>query len=475
MTGRNPAKRRATSLRAFRFRLLGVVLVAVLGVAAAAAGIAGEGRNAGMTVVAQFDDVSPVIVGNEVKVSGVQVGEVTSMSVQGGKANVALSLRPEALPVHDDASVKVRPISLLGERFLELKRGSPQAPALRPGAIIPATRTDQNTDLDEVLNTVDDPTGQSLAALVTMLGQGAQGNGANADATIRALASSMNKTDQLALILSEQNGVLNNVVDKVDPVARSLARDDGRTLDGLVGSAHDLLGSTSTNSEALRQSLGTLPGTLETARTTLAQLTGTAQATTPVLESVRPTTDDLDAISTELKQFSDSADPALASAQPVLGKAQDLLDEARPVAADLRTAGPDLRSVAGSGEPIVRDLTGNLGNVLGFVRNWALANNGSDGVSHYLRVMLNVNADVATGVLPGAPAPPGAVPEPGAAPPGLPHLPSPPSLPKLPGIQGPLPGGLLSPEPAPDGQGGGVTGLDQQQESGALRFLIGGQ
>ena len=470
MTGRNPAKLRSTWAKVSRLRMVGIVLVAVLGVTAGAAGLTSEGRNAGMTVVAQFDDVSPVIVGNEVKVSGVKVGEVTAMSVHDGKANVALSLQPEALPVHNDATVKVRPISLLGERFLDLERGSPQAPALRPGAIIPATQTGQNTDLDEVLNTVDDPTGQSLAALVTMLGQGTQGNGANVDATIRALASSMNKTDQLAVILNEQNAVLNGVVDKVEPVAKTLADDNGKTLDGLVGSTHDLLGSTAANSEALRQTLGDLPSTLSTARTTLSQLTGTAQATTPVLESIRPTTDNLEAISAELRQFSDSADPALASAKPVLDKAQHLLDEARPVAGDLANAGPDLRSVAASGRPIVGELTGNLGNVLNFVRNWALANNGSDGVSHYLRVLLTVNADAATGLPPGAPAPP---------PQGTAPLPLPSGLPSLPGLpglgHGQGPGGLLGPVPPAGSGDGGVTGLNQQQESGALRFLIGGQ
>lgn len=471
MTPGNQTKTRGMSAKVSRIRLLGIVLVAILGVTAGAAGVANEMRNTGMTVVAQFDDVSPVIVGNEVKVSGVKVGEVTSMSVHGGKANVALSLQPEALPLHNDATVKVRPISLLGERFLDLERGSAHAPALRPGAIIPATQTGQNTDLDEVLNTVDDPTGQSLAALVTMLGQGAQGNGANADATIRALASSMNKTDQLAMILNEQNALLGSVVDKVEPVAQGLAADDGRRLDGLVGSTHDLLGSTAANSEALRRTLGDLPSTLNTARTTLSQLTGTAQATTPVLESVRPTTDNLQAISAELRQFSESADPALASAKPVLDKAQQLLDEARPVAADLNTSGSDLRSVAGSARPLVSELTGNLGNVLGFVRNWALANNGSDGVSHYLRVLLTVNADAATGLLPGAPAP-----APLPPPPGSPALPGLPGLPQLPGLgQGSEPGGLLSPVPPSDAQGGGVTGLNQQQESGALRFLIGGQ
>ncbi|MGH3519645.1 MAG: MlaD family protein [Haloechinothrix sp.] len=442
-------------------RLLGVALVAAVGATAGASGLAGQVRDTQLTVVAQFEDASPVLVGNEVKVSGVTVGEVAAMTVRDGKAQVALTLEPEALPVHSDAKVKVRPLSLLGERYLDLERGSPQAPTLNEGDVIPAAQTGQNTDLDEVLNTVDDPTGQSLAALVTMLGEGLRGNGENADATIKALASSMQRTGELAQVLNRQNELLGRVVDKVEPVAGALADDNGRTLDRLVGSTHALLGTTADNSAALKKTLAQLPSTLHAARTTLAELTGTAESTTPVLRSIRPVTDNLEAISAELRQFSAAANPALTSAHPVLKKAALLLDEARPVAAELSTAGKDVRSVSASLDPLVTDVTANLGNVLDFIRNWALATNGTDGVSHYLRVMMTVNADPATGPVPG-----------GGTPDGGPSVPNS-SLP-LPGIgagDGPA-GSLLAPS---GGSAGGSTGLTREQESGALQFLIGGQ
>lgn len=458
-------------------RILAVVAVAVLGVTAGTVGIDQESEPGQTTIVARFADASPLLVGNEVKVSGVKVGQVAAMDVRGGKASVVLSLESEALPVHTDARATIRPVSLLGERYVELDRGSPDAPVLGDGDVLPMRQTGAQADLDEVLNTVDEPTGRSLAALVTMLGEGIRGNGGNADATIRALESSMNDTTALSGVLRDQNQLLGSLVDKLQPVASALAADQGANLDRLVASARKLTAATATKRRELTETLRRLPETLATARATLAQLTGTAAETTPTLAAIRPTTDDLAAISAEIQRFADAADPALAHANPVLEHAQRLLDEARPVVDQLRQAGPDLRSAVGDLRPVVGELTANLGNVLGFIRNWALTTNGRDGISHYFRAMLVVSPDLLGAAVPtpnGAPPaqqqgppserPPETSPQPDRAP-----LP----LPQVPGLTGDggILGGLLSTEQDPKA---GVTGLDPQQEQGLVQFLIGG-
>lgn len=418
-----------------------------------------------LTIEAVFADASPLVVGNDVKVKGVTVGEVAGMSAAGNKAVVTLKLDGSVLPLHKDARATVRPVSLLGERYVDLDRGTASAPSLADGGVLPVTQTGQATDLDQVLNTVDDPTGESLAALVTMLGQGLQGNGANANASIKALASSMHDTDGLVQVLGRQNQVLGRLVDSVQPVASALAADHGQTLSDLVDSSRQVLGATAENQQGLEASLAELPGTLAQARDTLSELTGAAKATTPVLAGMRPTTDNLVAISDELRKFSESADPALASAQPVLQHAEKLLDQARPVVEELRKAGPGLKGTIAAANPLTEKLTGNIENVLNFFRFWAMSTNGWDGLSHYFRGQAIISPEEITGLLPSATGTP--------PPPTLPGKPSSP-LPALPALPGPLgSSGLLDPHSlvAPDG---GVTGLDERQESGVLQFLLGG-
>lgn len=440
-------------------------VVATAAVAAAVAGAAVINTGSGeqqdkLTIAAEFADASPLVVGNDVKVRGVTVGEVAGMTVRDAKAIVTLKVDGTALPLHKDARATVRPVSLLGERYVDLDRGSASAPLLKEEEVLPAGQTGQATDLDHVLNTVDDPTGQSLAALVTMLGQGMQGNGANAQASIKALASSMHDTDGLVKLLGQQNQLLTDLVDHLQPVASALAADNGKTLGNLVDSSQQVLDVTAKNQEGLDASLAELPGTLAAARDTLAELTGTAKATTPVLEGMRPTTDNLTAVSDELRKFSESADPALTSAKPVLQRAEQLMDAARPVVEELRKAGPGLRGTVAGANPLTAQLTGNIENVLNFFRFWAMSTNGWDGLSHYFRGQAIIHPEEITGLLPPPPMDPAA---------GKSAAPSP-----LPGLRG-LPGssGLLDTKSlvAPDG---GVTGLNERQESGVLQFMLGG-
>ncbi|WP_250283927.1 MlaD family protein [Frankia sp. CiP1_Cm_nod2] len=463
-------------------RLVGVALVTLLATAATTTGLVANGSPSSWVVHARFNDASPLLTGNEVKLKGVKVGRIAGMRVDpDGHADVTMELDPAAMPLHTDARLTVRPLSLLGERFLELDQGSPAAPALPRGGVIPATQTGRNTDLDEVLNTIDEPTGESLAALVTVLGEGLQGNGGNIDDAVRALAPAMRDTGSLAKVLDEQNTLLNNLVDNVEPVADALARDGGRTLDDLVGSTQRLLGTTAARQQVLERTLAELPDTLASARATLAELTSTATAAVPTLQAIRPTTDNLTRISAELDRFAATADPALASLDPVLAKAQSLLDEARPVVSTLRPSGPDTVAAASSLKPLVGELSDNIVNVFNFIKYWALATNGSDGLSHYFRGMVVVTPDILTGLVPGLGSNLGV----GGSP--LPLTKNPSGQPLDPAVTGPQqPGGgpaggtggvtgilsgLLAPAPTADG---GVTGLNQQQESGMLGFLLGG-
>jgi len=103
--------------------------------------------------------------------------------------------------MHEDARFTIRPVSLLGERFVELNQGTPTAPPLPTGATVPLTQTATNTDLDQVAGHLRRPTGAGLAALVTTLGDGVQGNGANTAATLRALSPALTDTDAFVGVL----------------------------------------------------------------------------------------------------------------------------------------------------------------------------------------------------------------------------------------------------------------------------------
>lgn len=449
-----------------RPKILAVVLVAMVGASGAAASFSvGDSSN---VVYAEFADASSILEGNDVKINGVTVGQTgpPEIDTERNIALIPLHLEDSAFPLHKDASATIAPLTLLGERYVALQPGTPSQPALAEGKHISVTRTSVPTDLQDVVNSLDDPTGTALAALVTTLGQGADGNGQSIQDAMRVLGPSMRDTGALMTVLKDQNGLLNTVIDRFSPVAAALGADQGSKLDALVGSTERLLAATASRDQQLAATLRELPATLQQARRTLGKLTGTSEATTEVLGNMRPTTDQLTDISRELIKFADSADPALAGAEPVLDRADELLDQARPVAQELRKAGPGLRKSAAGAKPIVHDLNKNLGNVLSFIRYWALTTNGRDGLSHYFRGHFVMTPDVVSGFLPGGL--PNGTPDPGTREKPRERQDEPTSE----GRPLPLPGGLLAPKSDTDG---GATGLSQEQEQGALGFLLGGR
>ncbi|RYJ02718.1 MAG: MCE family protein, partial [Actinomycetales bacterium] len=244
------------------------VLLACAGIARAVSSDDGEK----LRVEADFTDASPLITGNDVRLNGVRVGTIDDIRVVDGGARLTLELDPAALPVYRDAKLSSRPVSLLGERYLDLDPGTAAAEQLKDGAVLPSSQTGSATDLDEVLNVLDKPTSQSLAALVTTLGVGLDGNGEDVAAAVKALAPAMQDTSRLSAVLKDQNDVLASLVDSFEPVAEGLAANDGAALDALVDSANRMLDATSSNEAAFRTMLRELPGTLTAARRTLGEL-----------------------------------------------------------------------------------------------------------------------------------------------------------------------------------------------------------
>lgn len=362
-----------------------------------------------VVVVAVFEDASPLVPGNVVKAAGVDVGVITDVDLEDGKAHVAMRLDRRVLPLHEDATATITTQDLLGERFVRLERGSPDAPALTAPMTIPVSNTDRVVDLQDVLNAVDTPTSVALAALLTEAGEGLRGRGEQVDRMIAGLAPALRQTEDLADILNDQNDLLTTLVDNAQPVATALGADEGRQLDRLVESATTLLSIVASERGALRLALQNLPQTIRSSRSALVELSGAAGPATRTLASLRPITDDLDEISGELLRFAEAADPALGSLPPVLRRAEQLLREAAPVVAALRPAAEDLVPASVSGARLASTaLSGeSLTDLMEFVKGWSLATSDYDAISHYFKAMVPLSPqaldDTAAGVLPGLP------------------------------------------------------------------------
>ncbi len=103
---------------------------------------------------AEFSNVSGLRAGQFVRASGVEVGKVSSVHlVDGGKrARVDFAV-DRSIPLYQSTTAQIRYLNLIGDRYLELKRGEGEGAekVLPPGGFIPLSRTSPALDLDALI------------------------------------------------------------------------------------------------------------------------------------------------------------------------------------------------------------------------------------------------------------------------------------------------------------------------------------
>src|SRR5205085_2548500 len=87
----------------------------------------------GYPVKARFNTIQELKVGDPVKMAGVEIGRVRSIELQEGKVEVTLKLQRNAR-VKTDSKASIRFIGLLGQNFVAVDFGSPNAPLVAANA-----------------------------------------------------------------------------------------------------------------------------------------------------------------------------------------------------------------------------------------------------------------------------------------------------------------------------------------------------
>ncbi len=152
-----------------------------------------------MTVHIMFRDVLDLVPQSTVKVSDVNVGKVTDVSLDGYTADVTVQLRRD-VELPDNAEATIRQTSLLGEKFVSL--AAPQSGAsadrLQSGDVIPLERSGRNPEVEEV-----------LGALSLLLNGGGV-------AQLRTIAQELN------IALEGREGTTRSVLDQVQTLMTQL-------------------------------------------------------------------------------------------------------------------------------------------------------------------------------------------------------------------------------------------------------------
>jgi ABC-type transporter Mla subunit MlaD len=235
----------------------------------------------GYRLNAQFASALNIKPKSPVRIAGVDVGKVTGIQRQGQAALVKMEIQSNGLPIHSDATVKVRPrIFLEGNWFVELQPGSPSAKTLSSGATLPSTQSSDPVQLDQVLDALNTDTRKNLQDFLIGYGDAltrkpSAADNAEQDAEVRGVnaAEALNKTIARSPAAERGGAVVNQAIGGTEAHDLSkLVLSIGKVtaalnvheqqLGELIGNFNTFFRIFATQSTSLRHAIAVLPSSL---------------------------------------------------------------------------------------------------------------------------------------------------------------------------------------------------------------------
>jgi phospholipid/cholesterol/gamma-HCH transport system substrate-binding protein len=278
-------------IRSVIFIVVTAVVTAILGIS-----IASTGGSATVGYRAVFTDVTGLVVGNDVDIAGVRVGQVTGISVyHRNLALVSFAIGPgRRLPASVTATIRY--LNLVGQRYVELGQGTgPVGRNLPPGGTIPLSRTTPALNLTVLFNGFQ-PLFQALSPgdvnklsseIITVF-QGESPNITALVATISSLTNALATKDRVIddvitnlnavlTTISSRGNALGNLVTSLSQLVSALAADRGP-----LGAAISSIASLASATAGLLQ-VGRAP--LHTAIVQLGRLASVLAANSPTVDT----------------------------------------------------------------------------------------------------------------------------------------------------------------------------------------------
>jgi phospholipid/cholesterol/gamma-HCH transport system substrate-binding protein len=274
--------------------------------------------------------------GQTVDIAGVEVGEISSVRLEEGKAVVGLRIRNRFAPIYRDASVLLRPKTGLKDMVAELTPGTPAAGRLEEGGRIPIGQTLPDVNLDEILSALDADTRDHLRLLLGDGGTALKGNGRELAQAIRRFEPTARYARRVNEALADRRASIKRVVHNFSLLTEELGARDTQVSD-FVDGTNAVFAVLARQDENLRATLRALPSTLSATKDALAKTDRMASELGPTLQALRP--------------GARALGPSLRQARPFLRESEPVIrDELRPFA---RAALPTVREL----RPALRDLS----------------------------------------------------------------------------------------------------------------------
>ena len=392
-----------------------VALIVFVVLATAAGGSSGTYK-----VRAIFDDAGNLISGENVKIDGVKVGTVSSVTpTPNAKAAVVLDIENAGFKdFRADASCTIRPQALIGEKYVDCLptqprvEGTPLPPPLQkvPGGHegagdyeLSVQHTSSPVDVDLLGDIQRLPERERFTIIFNELGAGLAGRGSDLNEVVKRANPTLQELDNVFKILANENHVLAKLAVDSDEALKPIARAREHVGDFIV-QANKVQQATAATRGSLARNLKLFPAFLEQLGPGLERVQHFAEQATPTFTNLLAAAPGLDEAFENLPAFGRGNErffetagkeaklegPALRGTTPLLHQLQGLGNQALPFTENFNGLFQSLRE------------TGGLERIMDFIFLGTGSANGYDALGHFLRAEGVANVCLSYAVTPSS-------------------------------------------------------------------------
>jgi phospholipid/cholesterol/gamma-HCH transport system substrate-binding protein len=305
--------------------------------------------------------------GQLVEVAGVVVGRVSNVHLERGVAVLSLHMQRGKVKLFRDASILLRPRTLLKDMILQVTPGRPSSGVLGEGDRVPVSNTLSDVNVDDLLSALDTDTQSALMSLAQGAGQGLGGQQTQLSSALRRFDPTMRELEKINAAMIGRRRELARVVTNFSKVSQALAS-HRQDLTQFVDSSNAVFAALAAEQRGVRGTLARLPATLRDVRASSARLT-------PVARSLRSASQRLLPGARALGGGAQALDGLFSGTQGVVHK--QLRPFARSARAPLRSLREAVRGLPGTS----RAANGSIAVLNRFFDEFAYAAPGSRGAS----------------------------------------------------------------------------------------------
>ena len=311
---------------------------------------------------AEFENAQGVVAGQgqTLRVAGVRVGDVSKVELVDGRAVVTFDVDREFLPIYENATILMRPLTGLRDMFFSLDPGTRDAEGgeIEEEDTIPLANTAPDVPLDQVLEALDSDNQAYLRAILVGAGQGLDGRGKDLGRVLGSLGPINRDLERLNTKVAERDENLSSLVHNLSVLTKSVGTQDQDVM-RLVTASNDALSAIASEDPDIQTATRLLPGALEDTRDALAAADSFGDELGPAFNSLRPFARNLPELNSSTTELAETVTPIIRDQiRPFVRAAREPIPDLNRAAKKYSKAAPDLKTIAAK--------LNNLGNMAAY-------------------------------------------------------------------------------------------------------------